>query len=109
MRRFLVTSPSFSGEAEIVYNTNETLIWIDMSKTNMGANIVTAFKAKVPANVHLLAAAFADTMATIVEADYEVSFEMFWQKYDKKINRKRCEPVWNKLIKTEQVRAYNGI
>jgi hypothetical protein len=109
MRRFLITSPSFTGEAELVYNTNETLIWIDMSKTNMAANLVTAFKNKVPANVQQLAAAFADTMATVVEADYEVSFEMLWLKYDKKINRKRCEPLWNKLSKTEQVRAFNGI
>jgi hypothetical protein len=34
---------------------------------------------------------------------------MFWQRYDKKINRKRCEPLWEKLSKPKQVAAWAGI
>jgi hypothetical protein len=34
---------------------------------------------------------------------------MFWQLYDKKINRKRCEPLWDKLSKNKQVAAWAGI
>lgn len=46
---------------------------------------------------------------TVVESDFEITFEMFWLKYRKKINRLRAEANWKRLSKTQQVKAYYGI
>lgn len=51
---------------------------------------------------------------TVVQADYEMTFDMFWNQYGKvfpgkKVNKNRCVPLWEKLSKTEQVKAYHGI
>lgn len=34
---------------------------------------------------------------------------MFWKAYDVKVNKKRCIPIWDKLTKTQQVKAWAGI
>ncbi len=109
MRKFLITSPHFRGTAEILYREDGVLVKIDLSQCEMNIGITDAFKKKVPAHLNDIETAFKDTKATVIEADFEVTFEMFWNAYNKKINRKRCEPIWNKLSKPKQVKAYYGI
>jgi hypothetical protein len=74
----------------------------------MSADIITAFKKSVPALVANISNGFSSD-TSIVAADVEVSFKMFWDKYGKKINRLRCEALWKKLSLVEQVEAYTGI
>ena len=108
MRRFVITSPKYTGQAEVVYNAIGVLDKIDVSATNMNAPTVDAFKRCVSPLVETLSERFtADTI--IIEADFEVSFEMFWKKYNKKINKFRCIKIWDKMEKTMQVKAYFGI
>ena len=109
MRRFLITSPAFTGEADILYDETGRLVKLDVMSTDMPPAIVNIFKEKIPVKVENLTAAFESNRATIVETSFEVSFDMFWQKYDKKINRKRCELIWAKLSKADQVSAFYGI
>jgi hypothetical protein len=49
--------------------------------------------------------------STITEIKTEVTFDMFWVKYDDKVNssKKRTEAKWNKMPKSERIRAYNFI
>ena len=53
--------------------------------------------------------AFAPTSAIVVEADFEVNFDMFWKAYNHKINKLRAVALWGKLSKTDQVKAYYGV
>jgi hypothetical protein len=110
MRRFIITSPNYTGQAELIYNEKGLLVTFDFIKTSINnPTAILTFKTTVPVLVDDMNTAFANTKATIVEADFEISFDMFWDKYDKKINLKRCEPLWKKLGKTKQVKAYYGI
>ena len=109
MRKFLITSPHFKGSAEILYREDGVLIKIDLAQTEMTQGMTEAFKKTVQSHLNYIELAFKNTKATVVEADFEVTFEMFWISYNKKINRKRCEPIWNKLSKPKQVKAYYGI
>jgi hypothetical protein len=109
MRRFLITSPAFNGQAEVVYNKDGLLCTIDTRNAEMPIKTIEAFKLKIPVVLVNLQEVFANSKATIIEADFEVTFEMFWNKYDRKINRKRCMPLWDKLSKPDQVQAYYGI
>ena len=108
MRRFNLTSSKFDGEVELIYGADETISVIDMSKAKMDGETKRQFKNAVAADVKSIGEKFTKE-TTIVEKDFEVTFEMFWTKYDHKINRKRCEQLWAKMSKAEQVKAYYGI
>ena len=111
MKRFIVTSPSWTGEAEIVYNELGLLVRLSFEGCVFADHnkIVERFKALVPVLLTYLQVAFQNTSATVVEADFEVTFDMFWKAYNKKLNRLRAGAIWNKLGKTDQVKAFYGV
>ena len=111
MKRFIVTSPAWTGEAEIVYNEAGKLVRLSFDNCTIADHerVVHNFKAITPVLMANLQAAFAPTKATVVEADFEVSFDMFWKAYNLKHNRLRAVKLWDKLSKTDQVKAYYGI
>ena len=111
MKRFIVTSPSWTGEAEIVYNEAGKLVRISYEGSNIHEldGISEAFKRMVPVFIADLKAVFEQTKATVVEADFEVNFDMFWKAYNLKHNKIRAVNLWNKLSKTDQVKAYFGV
>ncbi len=109
MKRILITSPHFTGEAELLFREDGVLCKIDMSGCNMRKATAFSFKNVVPGHIDELQQAFTDKQVTVREAEYEVSFEMFWIAYAKKINKARAQPVWDKLSKSQQVSAWAGI
>lgn len=111
MRKFLLTSKNFIGNAELHYNDNDMLCRIDVTDTNMTVAQIVPFKTAVPPTIQHLENNGHGLPAhiTIIEAEYEVTFDMFWMAYNKKINKKRCEPLWNKLGKAQQIKALQGV
>lgn len=111
MIRFLLTNPTkFTGTAEVMYNENGTLCKIDLTQTNMPPQVVNHFKQIIPAQftVDAFVASFGkDT--TVIEAEFTVTFDMFWLAYNNKVNKKRAEAIWDKLTKTKQVLAWAAI
>lgn len=105
MRRFLITSPSITGEAELVYNEFGILVKIDCTGCKMIAATMQAFKAKIATRVDELQASLIGTTATCVEVEFEATFEMFWKEYPYKRNRHLAEAYWPKMNKTDQVTA----
>jgi hypothetical protein len=45
---------------------------------------------------------------SVVEMDFKITFQMFWDKYNDKerSSKKRSERLWDKLSEDNQVRAY---
>lgn len=109
MKRFLISSRKFTGNIDLLYDSDGRLLKIDFSDTDMHPGGIEEAKRRIPALVDSLADGFAGTIATIVEADVEVEFKSFWNAYGKKINPQRCKPLWAKLNTAEQVKAINGI
>jgi hypothetical protein len=108
MRRFLITSQKFTGTAELVYSDAEILCCIDLRNALMDIDTIIAFKRIAPVNIVSMPSSFSSE-TTVIEADFEVTFEMFWQKYNKKINKARCTPLWARMNKADQVKAFYGI
>jgi len=106
MRQFNITFPGIPGHIIVVYN-NDSLDVIDFRNCTISSLSKVKFKEQIPVDLKALETAFKN--ATIVEAEVAVSFEMFWNVYNKKINKIRCTPLWNKLSKTEQVAAFMGV
>lgn len=108
MKRYLITSPRYTGEAELVYNTKGELIIIDCSQTDMHPGVMFHFKKAAPVLESELQKAFSSEVI-IIESEYVVTFEMFWKKYNHKFNKDRCEGLWNKLSKSNQITAFFGL
>lgn len=107
MKRYLITSFKFSGEAELIYTTG-VLKKIDCSATDMDARTMHHFKTAVPVTTEGLKTAFsADTV--IIESDIEIHFNEFWIKYNYKFNKDRCEKRWERLSKSDRVLAFFGL
>ncbi|MES1223381.1 MAG: hypothetical protein ABUT20_48245, partial [Bacteroidota bacterium] len=91
-----------------IFNEKGILTIIDCTDTNMNDQVMKHFKSAAPVTVDQIETAFT-APTVVVAADFEVSFEMFWKKYNKKINKSRCMLLWSKMDKTLQVLAYMGI
>lgn len=105
MRRFLITNPRYTGEAVLLYNTDDVLQRIDISMTDMSPETIAHFKRAVPVQLSGLEAAFK-APTVVVESEVVITFEQFWKKYDHKFNKDRCEKLWDKMSKTDKIRAY---
>lgn len=110
MKRFLITNPKFNGTAEIIYNSAGLLIIIDLANCVMDKIQIAYFKKLVPTIMDDLLNNNPFSVDTlIIASELVVTFEMFWNAYQKKINRKRAEVLWVKLSKMEQVQAYSAV
>ena len=108
MNKYIITSPHFSGQVEATYIESE-LVLLDFRQSNIKGSFKNAFKSKLAVNEDGIGGCFDAKSVEIIKSEVEVSFEMFWDKYKKKVNQKRCIPLWNKLSKTDKVKAYLGI
>lgn len=108
MRRFIITSPSFTGEAELIYKDDGMLASIVLTNAGMNRAITSSFKNFAPEHISDIEK-FKTTQATVIEESFEISFDMFWEKYDQKHNKQRVLQLWEKLSKAAQVKAYYGI
>lgn len=105
MNRYIITSPRFTGHAELIYDQTGKLIKIDCSLANMEPAIMKHFKSAVPVEEFNLKHSFTSE-TTIVHSKYRVTFEEFWKKYNYKFNRLRTEKLWNGLSGNDQVNAF---
>lgn len=110
MRLFNITHPKYTGTVKVVYGITGQIQKIDFSAAQIPADIIGGLKRAIPVNVAGIEAGEGfGTEAVIVEAAFEMTFDMFWTAYDKKINKLRADNLWRKLSKADQVLAYTGI
>lgn len=109
MKQFILTHPKLQGQIVLQYNDAETLQLVDMTEVAMQAEGIGRFLQKVPTQIAQLWPYTAQFGTTIVESTFEISFDVFWKRYNKKINRIRALKLWDKLNTTEQIAAYYGI
>lgn len=104
MRRFLVSGAKYTGEAELIYNTTGAIDGVQLSQTSLSAAQRKALLAGIPATVDGLAMAFENKL-TIVEADIEETFEMFFNAFANKRNKQDALKLWNRLSLTDKVKC----
>lgn len=108
MNKYIITSAFFQGEIEAVY-IDKALAVLDFTQCRMSNAAKADFKAKLAVNEDALGGCFKAGTVEIIKGDVEITFEMFWNKYAKKRNPKRCRPLWDKLSKAKKVEAFLGI
>jgi len=113
MKTYLFTAQSFAGEVEMTFNDDGLLIKMDMSKATLNSVQIEFLLKRMPIHIDQIKERFADSknLKFTPVADVEVTFDMFWDRYDEKIrsSKKRALTRWNKLTKADQQRAYQFI
>lgn len=108
MRTMIMTSSKFTGQ--LVFEYNE---YGDLQNLNIEAMLSPNQRATLAhylpwtiSEIDKLRA--ASKHATFTFQDREVTFEMFWNRYNDKArsSKKKTEAAWNKLSKADQVKAY---
>jgi len=104
MRRFLVTGQKYTGEAELLYNEVGTIEAVNLRNTSLNPTQRATFLQNIPAAETGLDGAFNGKL-TIVEADIEETFEMFFNAFANKRNKQDALKLWNRLNLTDKVRC----
>lgn len=108
MRKFILTSPKLTGQIEVIFH-DDAIVCIDFRQCQVEETRKEWLLQRVPVKMADLEAFIKGTGFTCVESDIELTFEMFWNKYGMKVDRKRTLAIWEKLSKSKQVAAYYGI
>lgn len=111
MQKITATSKGFKGEVYIVYGADNKLLSVDFQAAELTMAQTLWLMKSIP--VQYDAVAFLESLSAakleFVHSAFEVTFDMFWVKYDKKINKARCLTIWNRLSKVKRAKAYFGI
>lgn len=113
MRTFVMTSKEFTGGVIFRFKDSGALLSFDVSEAELSEVQSQWLISRCPTHIDKLKEIIGkSTTAKITELEAgEVTFEMFWNKYDSKTHssKKRTLVKWNKMTLGERVKAYNYI
>jgi hypothetical protein len=106
LRRFLITSPKFTGTGELWYNFEGMLCRIDLLDTDMNYTQIRYMLNYISPGVDTLAESFAKSGLQIKEAPFELTLEDFKREYPYSRNYHLLDPIWNTLTAKVRVLAW---
>ncbi len=112
MKRFALTSDNYTGEVVCTYDDNGMLVNYDLTGAELTDEQKQYFFTHPPINVKELEAIVKRAKSMRVSELHEkVTFDVFWNRYDDKINssKKKTLAKWNKMPESDRVRAYQYI
>jgi hypothetical protein len=112
MKKILLTSSGFQGEIEVLYNSQGLIWYIDFRNASLEPVQVEYLKQHIPIQYHnddVFREALRTNKIRVLTEAFEIIFEMFFDKYNKRINRLRCLRYWERMAKAKKIMAYTGI
>lgn len=113
MKRYSITSEKFAGEITAAFDDRRELVSLDMSKADMTVGQKNWLMQNQPATEEKLFEIQRKSkwMKIVLIPESIVTFEMFWQRYDDKLNssKKRAKQKWDKMKEAERIKAFNFI
>jgi hypothetical protein len=106
--RYIMTSNAFTGQVEFDYNeTTGLMISYSTANATLSETQQVWLLKNLPREL-AEAQTLLEKNPNILFKPEDVTFEMFWQAYDDKINssRKRTLKAWEKMTKDDQVKAF---
>lgn len=110
LRKYLITSPLYTGVVTLRFDTDCVLYSVDFS-----ADVTAPVRAFFLRNLHIDYAQLNQFIGfynskgkqlQLVEQTTEVSFDMMYNKYGLKKDRKRAEAIWQRLNDGDRVKAF---
>ena len=113
MKRYSITSEKFAGEITAAFDDRRELVGLDMSGAEMTVQQKNWLMANKPSTEEKLFEMQRQSkwMKIVLIPESIVTFEMFWQRYDDKLNssKKRAKQKWDKMKEAERIKAFNFI
>lgn len=108
MKKYVLTSASFIGNVVFGYNEDNLLVYYD-NNSEMDCNQHTWLLRNLPKDSIVLDTIKTKIKGSIEELPEDIDFDTFWDKYGRKLNRKRCEPLWKKMSDADKLCAIRNI
>lgn len=109
MRRFLLSSPVYTGSVEIIYNEAGLLVLLDLrGTTGITPGGIGQLKSAIPVDIQNIERLGELKSITCVEADFSVYLADFEREYPYKRNMHLLPEIWQKMDKTAQVLAWKA-
>ncbi len=107
MQRFLITSPTFKGHIEALYDSNGRIFRMDFGKaSDLSDEQLRGYKIRIPVIYDHMEEAFKDTKVKWEAADMEVTFQDFMREYPYKRNTHLAEAYWPTMTSSQQYQAF---
>jgi hypothetical protein len=107
MKKYILTSARFEGKVTFGYDDDGNIVYYNNEIPDRA--VVLWLKRFLPLDRQELDIIKAKIHATITEVPEDLTFERFWNSYDKKINKKRAYPLFKKLSDAEKMQAIIGV
>jgi hypothetical protein len=96
MKKYILKSAKIEGDIIFGYDLQGYLVFFEMPE-NLSEEHARGMLKALPKTEQHLTQLVTGKDVSITEVPEDLSFERFWNAYDKKINRKRAEPLFEKL------------
>ncbi|MBP1631196.1 MAG: hypothetical protein H6Q15_2089 [Bacteroidetes bacterium] len=110
MRKIIYfTADSFEGDVELRFNELGVLYSTDMGRASLSQEQHEYLVKNMPSRIEDVKKFLSKSPnMKVTEIPEEITFDMFWNKYDDKINssRKNTMVKWQKMTGVEQAKAY---
>lgn len=108
MKKYVLTSPKFEGAVTFGYNAESGLIFYHNQAELTPIQLDWLMK-HIPVYEQNIEALAQRIEGKLVELPPDLSFEVFWEAYGRKINRKRAEPLYARLSDADKLKAISAI
>lgn len=112
MNQYQLTSDAFSGFVDLYFNELGLLVEFSLKSAELSEKQQVWILQKMPRELQELQQIVKDAPnLKLTEIKLEITFDMFWNRYDDKqlSSRKKTMAKWIKMTKTDQLKAYNFI
>jgi hypothetical protein len=111
MPKYSITSLSFNGEVVYTFDEKDVFVSMEVKATLSEAQLRHFFAFMPYSSQQLKSTIGASQKVTVTEVIEEITFQMFWDKYNDKerSSKKRSMERFNKLNQGNQAKAYNHI
>ncbi|MGY6521990.1 MAG: hypothetical protein ACXIUD_09695 [Mongoliitalea sp.] len=105
--KYTITAAKFTGKLVFGYS-NGLLTYFENAAEMKDANYrwILENMPLIPEQLKKLADAIPAKMEVVPE---DLSFDAFWNAYNKKANRHRCEPLWAKMSDADRIECLSSI
>jgi len=110
--KFTLTSSQFIGEVLLSFDAKGFLVMYDASGATLSENQMDWLVNELPRRIEDIKQLLGNSKtAKLTELKEQITFDMFWARYDEKIrsSKKRAIGKWNKMTETQRNKAYKFI
>lgn len=104
MKKYALTSLKFTGQIMFGYNDSRALVYYH-NESDMPFDGHSWMLRNLPLGEDEITPLSKKLIGTLSEIPADLSFEKFWEDYGKKINKKRTEPLFERLNDGEKMLA----